>query len=46
MKKSAVVLDSGYDSYDQEAKSLAGAGYELEVCPLERHEVQGKIDFA
>ena len=41
-----MVIDSGYDSYAQEAGILAALGAELEVFPGERHDRRGKMDFA
>ncbi len=46
MKKIVAVLDTGYDSYDQEAEILAGAGYALAFFSGGRHDREGRIAFA
>jgi D-3-phosphoglycerate dehydrogenase len=43
--KRVVVIDSGYDSYAQEAGILAALGAALEVFPGERHDRRGKMEF-
>jgi len=45
-KHKAGVLDTGYDSFSYEEKSLKEAGYSLEIFPGERHDRKGKIEFS
>jgi len=41
-----VVVDTGYDSFDQEIAILGGAGYTLDVFPGDRLDAAGKAAFA
>ena len=41
-----VVLDTGYESFAQEEAILASIGCELGIFPGDRHDRQGKMDFA
>jgi D-3-phosphoglycerate dehydrogenase len=40
------VLDTGYDSFDYEAKLLKSHGYEFEIWPGDKGDVAGKRTFA
>lgn len=46
MHKRVVVIDTGYDSYDQERAILGASGYSLEIFPGDRHDWAGKAAFA
>ena len=41
-----VVIDAGYDSYEDERSMLEGVGATLEVFDGGRHDSQGKAAFA
>jgi len=45
-KKRVVVIDTGYDSFDQEEEILGRAGYTLDVFPGDRLDAAGKVAFA
>ena len=44
--KRVVVIDAGYDSYNQERAILESIGCELDIFPGGRHDTAGKISFA
>ena len=44
--KRIVVIDTGYDSYDQERAILSTVGHTLELFDGGRHDTPGKADFA
>ncbi|MBX7256016.1 MAG: C-terminal binding protein [Candidatus Hydrogenedentes bacterium] len=44
--KRVVVIDTGYDSFDQEQAILGASGYSLDVFPGDRHDWAGKAAFA
>jgi D-3-phosphoglycerate dehydrogenase len=45
-KNRIVVIDSGYDSFEYEAKLFTDAGYSFEIFPGTRHDREGKKKFA
>ncbi|MDJ0830223.1 MAG: C-terminal binding protein [Desulfobacterales bacterium] len=42
----AVVIDSGYASYDYERKLFEAQGFEFQVFQGDRHDRKGKLEFA
>ncbi len=46
MDQRVAVIDTGYESYDQEREILGRSGYSLTIFPGARHDVAGKIAFA
>ncbi len=46
VNKRVVVIDTGYDSFDQERAILEASGYSLEVFPGDRQDWAGKAAFA
>ncbi len=44
--KRVVVIDTGYDAYDQETEILGRAGYSLDLFPGDRLDTAGKAAFA
>ena len=45
MKNRIVVIDGGYESYEQEKQLLQDAGYELDIFQGERHDRDSKKSF-
>ncbi|MBN2311709.1 MAG: C-terminal binding protein [Candidatus Hydrogenedentes bacterium] len=46
VNKRVVVIDTGYDSFDQEVEILGRSGYAVEPFPGDRHDAAGKAAFA